>query len=178
MASPCASTAAHDPASSWDAVDAGEDDAWGDAGAWGGSKTPAAVDNDVLSASLASLSLVAPVTIPAGAVASPTCVTPACFAPIELEWFDEPSGGASALASRASSLLQRFLAEGDPDDVAAYVRCADDVITTAGAAAGGSGGSEGYERLPSSQKHLLNFQETLARAPSQCVRYTHCIHRV
>lgn len=113
-----------------------------------------------------SLPSVAP--LPADAVASSSSSScdwsvAAGFTPVELEWFDEPDPDTTVdyLTARAQEMLARYIAEGGDDD--------DDA--EAGAGAGKGGGAE-YERVPAAQKHVLKFQERLALAPSQCLRYT------
>lgn len=141
-------------------------DGWADGGVWGEPFTPSPAPH------VPPVAVVAAPPCPAAAPEPAAASCSSTFAPLALEWFDEPVADAvSDLTTRAQRLLDEFLAEGDAEEVDAFrSACGGGGKGGGGKGGGGGGGGEAYERLSAKEKHLLRFQETIALAPSQCVR--------
>lgn len=154
-------------ASGWD-VD--EDcEGWGDGGGWGCIvETAPAAAFGAFAAPKSSEDAVDTGLPDISSLSVADCEHVPALVPVSLEWYDEPPGRSDALDAKARALLDKYLKEGEPEEVESLR------ISLIGgrvlSPCGDSGHSEGHERLSATDKCALKFQDTIARAPTQCVR--------
>jgi hypothetical protein len=160
--------------SGWDVTEAGEE--WGDSGDWGvkdiepqPSAVLASVEFGVVAASRPSEDAVESVSIAVSKLAVHECGPMPALVPVGLEWYDEPVAPSDTLDKKAQALLDKFLLEGEPEEVEVFRKS----IAGGPACSGGvsSCDVEAHERLSAAEKYALKFHDIIAKAPTQCIRF-------